>query len=160
MLSDVTISFGSQSISVPGLYLLIGTLIVLGAAGFVVAIVSSRRVERKANETSDILVVQLERIGDALDRLTSQNAALVAAETGRPRERAALPDWNIPGRSVVPPARGATDPAGRVQKVAVSKDSPATAEPVASEEKAAEQQPVESSVSEPARTILFSMLGR
>jgi hypothetical protein len=149
MLSDVTISFGNQSITFPGLYLLIGCLIILGLAGFIVAMTSTRRIERKTSEASDILVVQLERIGDALDRIVSQNAARAANEPLRQRDHF-LPEWPVPGRNVPPaPTRVATE--GSPLERAAQK--PATEQP-------AEEQPVESTLSEPARSILFSMLGR
>lgn len=174
MLSDVTISVGTQSITLPGLYLLIGVLIALGLAGFIVAMTSSRRMERKTSEATDILVVQLERIGDALDRLVTQSAARAVNEAGAPprqRDRF-LPDWPVPGRGTPPQPRvipensaleraaqkPAAEPAPTVgqisqaQSVAVAQDTP--------KEKQLEQQAVESGLSEPARTILFSMLGR
>jgi hypothetical protein len=47
MLSDLTISYADRSLTLPGIYLLIGILIVLGLAGFVVALTSTRRIERK-----------------------------------------------------------------------------------------------------------------
>lgn len=185
MLSDVTFSYAGQSISVPGLYLLIGILIVLGLAGFIVAIASARRIERKTNEANDILVVQLERIGDALDRLVTQNsqasanAARPASEPVRASNRP-LAEWTVPGRSVPPPAR--VIPEGSSLERAAQKPAPALSPehvqpaPVAQAsvqtaaqgtmqastqpEKSPENQPVESTLSEPARSILFSMLGR
>lgn len=174
MLSDVTVSIGSQSVTFPGLYLLIGCLIILGLVGFVVAMTSSRRIERKTSEATDILVVQLERIGDALDRLVAQSAAKAPAEAVPTRQRDRfLTDWAIPGRGTPPaPAspraastdNGArdrttqrTDPeqpqsAGVPQAVALAKDQREETQP--------NEQPVESNLSEPARSILFSMLGR
>lgn len=113
MLSDVTISVGTQSITLPGLYLLIGVLIALGLAGFVVAMASSRRIERKTSEAADVLVVQLDRIGDALDRLVTQSAQGAANETtvatvtaAAPRQRDRfLQDWPIPGKGTPPQPR-------------------------------------------------------
>ncbi len=159
MLSDVTISFGGQSISFPGLYLLIGVLIVLGLIGFAVAITSSRRIDRKGSEVSDILVVQLERIGDALDRIVSQNAARVASKPVRPRNRA-LPEWATPvGNASV--SRVAEGLERLVQKPVQEPVQAPSAQAVAvSQEKPEEEEPVESKLSEPARSILFSMLGR
>ncbi|MGH9572360.1 MAG: hypothetical protein ACRD40_02355 [Candidatus Acidiferrales bacterium] len=170
MLSDITISIGSQSVTFPGLYLLVGCLIVLGLIGFIVAISSSRRIERKTSEATDILVVQLERIGDALDRLVTQNAARVANEAAPVQKRDRfLPEWAIPGRGMPPASRTTIEnvsaerapqkPAFQQAKSA----APAPASPVAQEkldEKQPEEQPVESKLSEPARTILYSMLGR
>jgi hypothetical protein len=162
MLSDVTLSFGGQTITFPALYILIGCLIVLGLAGFLVSMTSARRIERKTSEATDILVVQLERIGDALDRIVSQNAARAANEPLRQRDR--LPDWPAPGRITPPPPRVATE--GSALERAAQKPAPdqaqiSAAQATASAEKTApEEQPVESTLSEPARSILFSMLGR
>lgn len=170
MLSDITISIGSQSVTFPGLYLLVGCLIVLGLIGFIVAISSSRRIERKTSEATDILVVQLERIGDALDRLVTQNAARVANEAPPVQKRDRFPaEWAIPGRGTPAAARGAAENFASeraVQKPAFQQAKSATApqaSPVAQEkrdEKQPEEQPIESKLSEPVRTILYSMLGR
>jgi hypothetical protein len=175
MLSDVTISVGSQSITLPGLYLLIGVLIILGLVGFIVAMTNSRRIERKTSEVTEILVVQLERIGDAFDRLVTQNTQRAANEAAavpnRHRDRF-LPNWPAPGRGTPPqprvipensaleraaqkPAPEAASPVEHVsqtQVVAVAQDKP--------KESQSEEQTVESGLSEPARSILFSMLGR
>jgi len=171
MLSDVTISVGSQSVTLPGLYLLIGCLILLGLVGFIVAMTNSRRIERKTSEVTDILVVQLERIGDALDRLVTQNAVRAADEPSLVRQRDRfLADWAIPGRGtppVPPPAaeNGVVEPTAQKpvsdepQGVAVAQ----TATPRAQEKGEQEQpgvQPIESNRSEPARSILYSTLGR
>lgn len=192
MLSDVTLSYGTQSISVPGLYLLIGILIILGLIGFIVAIASARRIERKTNEATDILVVQLERIGDALDRLVTQNpAAATASNPAHPPAqptRAAnrsLSEWVVPGRSAPPAARIAAEAsslerAAQKRPAASSDQTPQTASPAQSSTemppertagmvekpvdnqsvKLDDDQPVESTLSEPARTILFSMLNQ
>jgi hypothetical protein len=165
MLSDVSISFGGQAITFPALYLLIGCLIVLGLAGFIVAISSARRIERKTSEVTDILVVQLERIGDALDRIVSQNAARAANEpSSRQRDRF-LPEWPVAARSAAPPP-GRVAPEGSPLERAAQKplEQPQIAAsqtvPAPQENKTAEDQPIESTLSEPARSILFSMLGR
>ena len=171
MLSDITISVGSQSVTFPGLYLLIGCLIVLGLIGFIVAMTGSRRIERKTSEATDILVVQLERIGDALDRLVTQNAARAAASEPAPtrlRDRF-LADWTIPSRGAPPPHRAAADN-GEAERTAQKPtlEQPkgvATSQAVPlAQEKQEERQPedasLESHLSEPARSILYSMLGR
>ena len=161
MLSDVTISFADHTFTFPGLYLLIGCLIALGLAGFIVAIVSARRIGRKTTEATDILVVQLERIGDALDRLVAQGAApRPMEEPARHRDRF-VPEWPIHGRA--PAASTRVIPEGSaIERMAQksASDSSAVPQPVAAKEKPTEEQPVESSLSEPARSILFSMLGR
>jgi hypothetical protein len=172
MLSDVTVSFANQSYTLPGLYLLVGVLIVLGLSGFVVAIASARRIERKASETTDILVVQLERIGDSLDRILSQYAQTAArpvAEPARPRDRTAA-EWPLPTRGsasrVIPEGspleRAAQKPAAAVSAVVAQDLSLSSAIQTArvAEVKVAEEQPLSSNLSEPARSILFSMLGR
>jgi hypothetical protein len=166
MLSDVTISLGSQSVTFPGLYLLIGCLIALGLTGFVVAMVSARRLERKANDAADILVVQLERIGDALDRIATQSAANAAAElaSARKRERF-LPNWAKPAGSAL--QRGVPEN-GELKGIAqLPEQRTISASHQASggdQEKKGTQVPdeqlIESNLSEPARSILFSMLGR
>lgn len=172
MLSDVTVSFASQSYTVPGLYLLVGVLIVLGLSGFMVAILSAKRIERKASETTDILVVQLERIGDSLDRIVTQyaqSAARPVAEPARPRDRA-LAEWPVATRSSTPRVIPEGSPLERVAQKPASALSAVAAEDLSlssaietarvGEEKVAEGQPVSSNLSEPARSILFSMLGR
>ncbi len=172
MLSDITISVGNQSFTFPGLYLLIGCLIVLGLIGFIVAIASSRRIERKTSEATDILVVQIERIGDALDRLVTQNAARAAASEPtavRPRDRF-LADWAIPGRGTPPAPRSqAENPAAEAplqrpifeqsQIDGAAQKTKALAQEKR-EQKQPEEQPAGSNLSEPARSILYSMLGR
>ena len=194
MLSDVTLSYGGQSITLPGLYLLIGVLVVLGLIGFVVAITSARRIERKTTEATDILVVQLERIGDALDRLVTQNgpSATAASSPARPANEPAraanrpLSEWIVPGRSVPPSTRpvpeSSPNPLERAARKPLSlpeqhlsvvqAPAEAAAQPEPNVEKSApksnpksgaksdEDRPLESTLSEPARTILFSMLGR
>lgn len=182
MLSDVTLSYGSQSISMPGLYLLIGVLIVLGLIGFIVAITGARRIERKTNQAIDIVVVQLERIGDALDRLVTQNPATAPIPARPPNDPAraanrSLSEWVVPGRSVPVPARVAPEGSAlerAAQKPAASAEQHSEPSPAggqsstqvlaqdvpAQAEKSAEDLPVESTLSEPARTILFSMLNR
>jgi hypothetical protein len=169
MLSDVTISVGSQSVTFPGLYLLIGCLIVLGLIGFIVAVTSSRRIERKTTEATDILVVQLERIGDALDRLVTQNATRAASEPAPNRQRDRfLAEWAIAGRGTPPAQRAAGEngaPERAAQTPILEQPQSATPQQAASapQEKRKEQpegQPVESNLSEPARSILYSMLGR
>lgn len=158
MLSDVTISVGAQSITFPGLYLLIGVLIALGLVGFIVAMTGSRRIERKTSQATDILVVQLERIGDALDRLATQSAARDANEAARQRDRFS-PDWPVPGRGAPPqprviPENSALERAAQkpVQPASAARDKPGA--------KDLEEQAAEGGLSEPARSILFSMLGR
>ena len=171
MLSDVTISVGTQSITLPGLYLLIGVLIVLGLAGFVVAMTSSRRIERKTSEATDILVVQLERIGDALDRLVTQSAARANEAPAPARQRDHfLPDWPVPGKGTPPPPRvipeksalerAAQKPASEQPKATLSVSQATSVAPDKSNEKQRDEQAAESALSEPARSILFSMLGR
>lgn len=177
MLSDVTISVGTQSITLPGLYLLIGVLIALGLVGFVVAMTSSRRIERKTSEATDILVVQLERIGDALDRLVTQSGqrgsseSVAAAAPIRQRDRF-VPDWPMPGKGTPPQPR--VIPENSALERAAKKPAPEPAAAIArlsrpqtvpvaqdkTNEKQLEEQPLESGLSEPARSILFSMLGR
>lgn len=169
MLSDITISVGNQSVTFPGLYLLVGCLVVLGLIGLMVAISSSRCIERKTSEASDILVVQLERIGDALDRLVTQNATRVASETAPASKRDPfLADWAIPGRGTPPAPRTAAEnvaaervsqkPAFQPKSSSVQQASPLVQDK--QDEKQPEEEPIESKLSEPARTILFSMLGR
>ncbi|HKQ88450.1 MAG TPA: hypothetical protein VJS43_16960 [Candidatus Acidoferrales bacterium] len=170
MLSDITISVGSQSVTFPGLYLLIGCLIVLGLIGFIVAMTSSRRIERKTSEATDILVVQLERIGDALDRLVTQSAARAASEPAPTRQRDRfLADWAIPGRGTPPAHRTAAENgvAERAAQKPIIEPPKSTATPQATplaqekqEEKQPEEPSAESHLSEPARSILYSMLGR
>lgn len=85
MLSDVTISFADHTLTFPGLYLLIGCLVIVGLAGFIVAMNSTRRIERKTSEATDILVVQLSA---SATRSTASSATMpLASSTSR---RAAL----------------------------------------------------------------------
>ena len=174
MLSDVTLAYGGQSITLPGLYLLIGVLVVLGLIGFIVAITSARRIERKTTEATDILVVHLERIGDALDRLVTQNAPSAAAASPHPAnepDRApnrTLSEWIVPGRSVPAPPRLVPESSPPLIERAVQAPAQPSAQPETNAEKSPPKsdtksdgdQPVESTLSEPARSILFSMLGR
>ena len=166
--TDVTVSFAGHALTFPSLYLLIGCLIALGLAGFIVAMVSARRIEHKTTEATDILVMQLERIGDALDRLVAQNASARPAQEPARQKDWLVAEWPNPGRAT-PPAR--VIPEGSAIERAAQKplsdrssvDRSSVPQPAASsaaKEKKPEEQTIESSLSEPARSILFSMLGR
>jgi hypothetical protein len=159
MLSDITISFADQSVAFPALYILIGLLIILGLSGFVVALASTRRLERKSSEVTDILVVQLERIGVALDRLVSQNAPRAASEPARRTERV-LQEWVVPGRTV--PAPRVVVEGSALERAAQrlsQEQSKAQPEQVV-QQNSTQEEPVAGNLSEPARSILYSMLGR
>jgi hypothetical protein len=110
MLSEMTISFGSRSFSFPALYLLIGLLIILGFIGITVAIASARRTRRQTSELLDILVAQLDRIGDSLDRLVSQRAAHAIART--PKAATPVSVQGIQGEGQSP--QSAINPATRI----------------------------------------------
>jgi len=171
--TDVTVSFAGHALTFPSLYLLIGCLIALGLAGFIVAMVSARRIEHKTTEATDILVMQLERIGDALDRLVAQSASARPAQEPARQKDWLVAEWPNPGRAT-PPARvipegSAIERAAQkplsdrssVDRSSVDRSSvPQPAASSAAKEKKPEEQTIESSLSEPARSILFSMLGR
>jgi hypothetical protein len=175
MFSDVTVTFADHTVTFSGLYVVIGLLLVVGIAGFLVAWNSARRMERKVSETTDLLVVQLERIGEALERIITQNATRPVAEPAAKQQRAAdrsplewagrsFPPRVIPEGSALERAAQKNPPeAPFAPPVKVAPPVPAatqaSAEPSAPEKKP-EEQPVESTLSEPARSILFSMLGR
>ncbi len=163
MLTDVTVSFAGHTLTFPSLYLLIGCLIALGLAGFIVAIVSARRIEHKTTEATDILVVQLERIGDALDRLVAQGAGARPIEEPARHRDWFLAEWPNRGRATSPTR--AIPEGSAVERAAQKPESnpssaPAPAASSAVKEKQTEEEPIESNLSEPARSILFSMLGR
>jgi hypothetical protein len=163
MLSDVTISFADHTLTFPGLYLLIGCLIALGLAGFIVAIVSARRIERKTTAATDILVVQLERIGDCLDRLVAQSATSRATEEPARQRAPFSPEWPVPERGLAPSTRVIPEGSAFDRVAQKPASGPALSPPqpvVSSTVKKPEEERVESNLSEPARSILFSMLGR
>jgi hypothetical protein len=108
MLSDVTISFANHAVTLPGVYILVGIPAIVALWGISVAIASARRTQRKMNDAGEVLVVQLERMGDALERLVKQNAAREAAfgqQAALARERNAS-GWAMPER----PAQSAVSP--------------------------------------------------
>jgi hypothetical protein len=121
-------------------------------------------------------VVQLERIGDALDRIVNQTVARPANEAAKQSERAVV---ELPGRAAerMVPGRTFTQRVvqeGSALERAAQKSAAAaagvTSVPVTSDRATAaaaqEEHPVEvaqdekSNLSEPARTLLYNMLGR
>jgi hypothetical protein len=80
MPSNIVGNFAGWSFSLTG-----GDLLVLALLAFVVATVvviglsREKRGELVHTRFADILIVQLERIGDTLDRIVSQNAAVIEA---------------------------------------------------------------------------------
>jgi hypothetical protein len=96
MLSDVTIDLGGRMITITGadlVLLLVGVFVI--SVVVVMAFSRGRRLEAAYTRSADILIVQLERIGDTLDRIVSQNTALLAAMKEKsadvPVARPALP---------------------------------------------------------------------
>jgi len=85
MLSDVTIDLAGRTFRLTGADLLVLFVVVFVVA---VAIVSgfnhSRRLEVAHSRAADILIVQLARVGDTLDRIVKQNATLLAALDQKP----------------------------------------------------------------------------
>lgn len=121
-------------------------------------------------------MVQLERIGDALDRIVNQTVARPANEAAKQSERAVV---ELPGRAAerMVPGRTFTQRVvqeGSALERAAQKSAAAaagvTSVPVTSDRATAaaaqEEHPVEvaqdekSNLSEPARTLLYNMLGR
>jgi hypothetical protein len=102
MLSDVTLNVAGHMVTVPGIFLLTGTLVLLALFGFLAAIVGGRRARSRASDAAELLAVQLERIGDALDRLVRQNASREATLQQQGAAMAAepsVPAWAIPRRT-------------------------------------------------------------
>jgi hypothetical protein len=118
MLSDVTISFANHTVTLPGVSMLVGIVVIVALWGISVAIASARRTQRQTNDAAEVLGVQLERMGDALERIAKQNAARQsrlqhhAALAGERRATArATPDG--PAQSAVSPV----NEIGRTQSV-------------------------------------------
>jgi hypothetical protein len=102
MLSEVTITIAGHTHTFPSLYLVAGLLVVLLVFGLIAASITAGRIKQKQNDATEVFAIQLERIGDALDRLVSQNAARVVNEM---RQR---PETSSPARA---PAAEAAEPA-------------------------------------------------
>jgi hypothetical protein len=80
MLSDVTVNLAGRVLTLTGADLLVLFVVVFVVAVIIVSGFShGRRLGVAHSHAADILTVQLARIGDTLDRIVTQNAALLAA---------------------------------------------------------------------------------
>jgi hypothetical protein len=86
MLSDTVVSFGSHTIHLSSLGLLIASLLLLGVAGFLLGLSRGRRVAVQRSATTDELNVQLGRIAEALERIANRPADRLIAEASRAAE--------------------------------------------------------------------------
>jgi hypothetical protein len=138
MLSEVTISFAGHTHTFPSLYLVAGSLVVLLVFGLIVASATAGRIKQKQSDATELFAIQLERIGDALDRMVSQNAVRA---TNEPTRR---PEVAPPGRV---PVSEATEPISSAR----------TSELFPSEKK---EQPAESVRKGTTRPVAYSIFGR
>jgi hypothetical protein len=143
MLSEVTISFSGHTYTVPGLYLLAGGLIVLLIFGWIVVSATAGQIKHKQNDATEVFAIQLERIGDALDRLVAQNSQ-IALNTYRATQESPQRPETAP-----PPRAAANEPAESFSPALVSEMFPSEKE-----------QPVESGKAGSSRTIPFSIFNR
>src|SRR5215831_5989367 len=176
MSSDVTVSAAGYSFQFSSTVLLL-------SCGFIVALIAvlavtlsyTRRAALKSAEAADVLIVQLERIGDSLERLVAQNAQIVAvrpaSEPARrpdnsPSQRP-VPDWAAVERvakdSAPPPVYPAANPASSAPKPAPAVQQASTA--AAPTTSATPAKPGAESgeigpVSDHVRSLLHSMLGK
>jgi hypothetical protein len=101
MLSDTVVSIGSHTIHISSIGLLIGGLLLLGVAGFLLGLSRGRRVVVQRSATTDELNLQLGRIAEALERLANRPADRVIAEASRAVEPVA--DGKVGGREPAGP---------------------------------------------------------
>ena len=96
MLSDTVVSFGSHTVHLSSMGLLIAALLLLGGAGFLLGLSRGRRVVVQRSATMEELNVHLARIAEALERVADRPADRVIAEASRAVEPAA--DGKVGGR--------------------------------------------------------------
>ena len=164
MLSDFTFSIAGHSVTVPGIYLLGGIFVVLALLAFAVAAAGSRRARRRMLYATDGLSIQMERVGDVLERLVRQTVALreTLEKTAKPLDRSAQP-WN-PANPHAPAA--SPDPgSSRQQFPSETPKKSEEREPVlAGHGPARESEPEQSSwqnnFTRPFRHVSYSMFGR
>ena len=96
MLSDTVVSFGSHTVHLASVGLLIAALLLLGGAGFLLGLSRGRRVVVQRSATTEELNVHLARIAGALEQLADRPADRVIAEASRAAEPAA--DGKVGGR--------------------------------------------------------------
>jgi hypothetical protein len=137
MLSEVTISIAGHTHTFPSLYLVAGCLVVLLVFGLIVASATAGRIKQKQNDATEVFAIQLERIGDALDRMVIQNAARATNEPTRRSEVAP------PGRA---PLAEATEP---VSSARASEMFPSEKE-----------QPADTVAKGTTRPVAYSIFGR
>ena len=86
MLSDTVVSIGSRTFHISSIGLLIGGLLLLGVAGFLLGLSRGRRVVVQRSATTEELNVHLARIAEALERIASRPADRLIAEASRAAE--------------------------------------------------------------------------
>jgi hypothetical protein len=101
MLSDVTINLGGRMITMTGADLLLLLVLVFAVSVVIVMAFSrGRRLDAAHTRSADILIVQLERIGDTLDRIASQNKCLLAALQEKEKENGEQADTPVAQRAL------------------------------------------------------------
>jgi hypothetical protein len=96
MLSDTVVSFGSHTVHLSSVGLLIAALVLLGGAGFLLGLSRGRSVVVQRSPTMEELNVHLARIAGALEQIADRPADRVIAEASRAAEPAA--DGKVGGR--------------------------------------------------------------
>jgi hypothetical protein len=96
MVSDTVVSFGSHTVHLSSVALLIAALLLLGGAGFLLGLSRGRRVVVQRSTTTEELNVHLARIAEALERIADRPADRVIAEASRAAEPVA--DGKAAGR--------------------------------------------------------------
>jgi len=100
MLSDTFVSFGSHTMRLSTLLILIGGVLLFGMAAFIAGIIRGRRVSVQRSATTDELNVQLGRIAEALERVVNRPADHMIAEASRTAESTEQTKASAPERSI------------------------------------------------------------
>jgi len=189
MSSDVTISAAGYSFQFTSTELLLSCVFIVALVIILlIAFSYTRRAALRSAEAADVLIVQMERIGDSLERLVAQNAhsALIAqngaasaasapAGASAPAQRPDYPpspqrpaaDWaaveRVAKESAPPPAHPTSRSSAhqtRHAPAAQQAAAPASSTPPAKSPKPGAESGEIGPVSEHVRSLLHSMLGK
>jgi type IV secretory pathway VirB10-like protein len=183
MSSDVTISAAGYSFQFTSTDLLLSCVFIVALVIILlVAFSYTRRAALRSAEAADVLIVQMERIGDSLERLVAQNAhnALMAQSAAAPAASAPaqLPDYpprpqrpaadwaaveRVAKENAPPPAHPTSRPSAhqtRHAPAAQQAAAPASSTPPAKSPKPGAESGEIGPVSEHVRSLLHSMLGK
>jgi hypothetical protein len=101
MLSDTFVTFGSHTMRLSTLLILIGSVLLLAMVAFLAGLIRGRRILVQRSAATDELNAQLARIADALERIVNRPADYFIAEASRavepaPEAKAETQERSIP----------------------------------------------------------------